>query len=80
MTVYHQLIELPKKVFCGLYPEFEVYTAGGAYLVTPKDDETLPVFVGDSLGAIAVQISQDRSLTHITRKELPGFIPDRVPE
>jgi hypothetical protein len=45
---------LTSVVFRALYPDYELMTLGVLHIVTPKGT---PVFIGDSLGQIARQLS-----------------------
>jgi hypothetical protein len=46
--------DLTPRVFRALYQDFDLLTIGVVHIVTPKGT---PVFIGDSLGQIARQIS-----------------------
>jgi hypothetical protein len=70
--------ELTSIVFRALYSEFDLISIGVIHIVTPRG---VPVFVGDSLGDIARQISgQDNPeppATGVARAELADTLPRR---
>lgn len=59
---------LTSVVFRALYPEFELLVIGAAYVVVPKGT---PLYIGDSLGGIAQEISDPPSLGELLLWEDP---------
>lgn len=49
--------DLTPRIFRALYQDFDLLTIGVVHIVTPKGT---PVFIGDSLGQIARQISDHK--------------------
>jgi hypothetical protein len=63
-------------VFRALYPDYALISIGVLHVVTPQGT---PVFTGDSLGAIARQISAPQHPAP-ARAPLPGTADPAVPE
>jgi hypothetical protein len=67
--------DLTPRIFQALYQNFDLLTIGVTHIVTPKGT---PVFVGDSLGQIARQIS-DHEYGTPTEPSSDALSPDRLP-
>jgi hypothetical protein len=60
MTDGHWTVKISTSdFFKRLYPDHDVITADGTFIVVPKG-EMLPVYIGDSLAAISCQIAAHR--------------------
>ena len=59
--------DLTPRIFRALYPDFDLLTIGVVQVVTPKGT---PVFIGDSIGQIARQISDHEHGAPVARS--PG--------
>jgi hypothetical protein len=71
--------DLTPRIFRALYENFDLLTIGVIHIVTPKDT---PVFIGDSLGQIARQISDhERETPAAPSSGAPpaNHLPTRVP-
>jgi hypothetical protein len=64
--------ELTPRVFRALYTDYDLLTTGVVHIVTPKGT---PVFISDSLGDIAQQLTSHQP----PGGEPPGGEPDGVP-
>jgi hypothetical protein len=71
--------DLTPRIFRALYRDFDLRTLGGVHIVTPKGS---PLFISDSLGQIACQISDHEHGTVAARSpgtpsgdQLPGRLP-----
>ena len=67
--------DLTPRIFRALYQDFDLVTIGVVHVVTPKGTQ---VFVGDSLGQIARQIS-DHEYGAPAEPSSDALSPDRLP-
>ena len=67
--------DLTPRIFRALYQDFDLVTIGVVHVVTPKGTR---VFVGDSLGQIARQISDDEYGAP-AEPSSDSLSPDRLP-
>jgi hypothetical protein len=75
---------LTATVFRALYPEFDLVTVGGMYIVYgPASPDTPFMYIADSLGAIARQISElenpDVELADLVAYDAAEPLPHRYP-
>ncbi len=67
--------DLTPRIFRALYQDFDLLTIGVIHIVTPKGT---PVFIGDSLGQIARQISdQEHGAPGVPSSDTP--LADSLP-
>jgi hypothetical protein len=67
--------DLTPRIFRALYQDFDLLTIGVVHIVTPKGT---PIFIGDSLGQIARQIS-DHEHKAPTASSCDGPSADHLP-
>jgi hypothetical protein len=75
---------LTTTVFRALYPEFDLVTVGGTYIVYgPANPDTPLMYIADGLGAIACQISElentDVELADLVADDAAEPLPHRYP-